>query len=183
MPRCLDGFGIPGDTERAGCVARAAPSGTRVTLWSPAIQLLTYVTALHSRAETCSGWLAVQHSIYAYGMALEERLGGEADTPNLEGSGWYGPTQGSSTATLDPVATIPQKELRNNVGEVLRRAEAGEQMTITVAGRPVAELGPARSRRWVNTGDLRELWDLPADPKLKRDLQRFDARLRDPWTR
>jgi prevent-host-death family protein len=30
------------------------------------------------------------------------------------------------------VATIPQKELRNHVGEVLRRAEAGERFTITV---------------------------------------------------
>ncbi|EUA52250.1 prevent-host-death family protein [Mycobacterium xenopi 4042] len=39
-----------------------------------------------------------------------------------------------------------QKELRNNVGEVLRRAEAGEEITITVAGRPVAQLGrPCRS--------------------------------------
>ena len=40
--------------------------------------------------------------------------------------------------------TIPQKELRNNVGDVLRRAEAGEEFTVTVAGRPVARLGPAR---------------------------------------
>ncbi len=101
----------------------------------------------------------------------------------MEGSGWYGLIGGSSTATLGSVATIPQKELRNNVGEVLRRAEAGEQMTITVAGRPVAELGPAHTRRWVDTGDLRELWDLPADPGLAGDLRAFDAQLRDPWER
>jgi antitoxin (DNA-binding transcriptional repressor) of toxin-antitoxin stability system len=37
--------------------------------------------------------------------------------------------------------TIPQKELRNNIGEVLRRAEAGEEFTITVSGRPAAHLG------------------------------------------
>jgi prevent-host-death family protein len=42
------------------------------------------------------------------------------------------------------MATIPQKELRNHVGEVLRRAEAGEELTITVSGRPVAQLGPLR---------------------------------------
>lgn len=35
------------------------------------------------------------------------------------------------------MAVIPQKELRNNVAEVLRRAESGEEITITVAGRPV----------------------------------------------
>ena len=40
------------------------------------------------------------------------------------------------------MTTIPQRELRNNVSEILRRAEEGERFTITVAGRPVAELGP-----------------------------------------
>ena len=46
--------------------------------------------------------------------------------------------------------TIPQKELRNNIGEVLRRAEAGEELTITVSGRPVAVLGPVvRKAHWV----------------------------------
>jgi prevent-host-death family protein len=38
--------------------------------------------------------------------------------------------------------TIPQRELRNQAGAVLRRAEQGERFTITVGGRPVAELGP-----------------------------------------
>lgn len=114
-------------------------------------------------------------------MWFEEDAERGGDSRGVERSGWFGPISGSSTATLDLVATIPQKELRNNVGEVLRRAEAGEQMTITVAGRPVAELGPARTRRWVDTGDLRELWDLPADPGLAEDLQAFDAELRDPW--
>jgi len=81
------------------------------------------------------------------------------------------------------VAVIPQKELRNNVGEVLRRAEAGERITITVSGRPVAQLGPARTRRqWVDTADLRELWDLPPDLTLAPDLRAFGAGLRDPWT-
>ena len=40
------------------------------------------------------------------------------------------------------MATIPQRELRNDAGAVLRRAEAGEVFTITVDGRPVAQLGP-----------------------------------------
>jgi prevent-host-death family protein len=52
----------------------------------------------------------------------------------------------SSTATLPIVAvTIPQRELRNQIGDVLRRAERGERFTITVGGRPVAELGPLAS--------------------------------------
>jgi prevent-host-death family protein len=39
---------------------------------------------------------------------------------------------------------IPQRELRNDISSVLRRAENGESFTITVNGRPVAELGPLR---------------------------------------
>jgi antitoxin (DNA-binding transcriptional repressor) of toxin-antitoxin stability system len=31
------------------------------------------------------------------------------------------------------LAAIPQKELRNNVGEALRRAVAGEEITVTGA--------------------------------------------------
>lgn len=79
------------------------------------------------------------------------------------------------------MTTIPQKELRNNVGEVLRRAQSGEQITVTVSGRPVAQLGPIRSRQWVDTRDLAALWDLPADPTLARDLEAFGSDLRDPW--
>lgn len=77
--------------------------------------------------------------------------------------------------------SIPQKELRNNVGEVLRRAEAGEEMTVTVAGRPVARLGPAAKRRWVSGPELRCVWDTPAPETLVEDLERFPAQLADPF--
>ena len=79
------------------------------------------------------------------------------------------------------MVTIPQKELRNNVGEVLRRAEAGEQFTITVSGRPVAELGPVRARRWVSSAALADLWATPPDPTLEGDLKVFGGQLIDPW--
>ncbi len=81
------------------------------------------------------------------------------------------------------MATIPQKELRNNVGEVLRRAEAGEEFTITVSGRPVAELGPARTRQWVPSAQLADLWRAPADPTLDKDLEGMGGDVVDPWPR
>lgn len=77
--------------------------------------------------------------------------------------------------------TIPQKELRNNVGEVLRRAEAGERFTITVSGRPVAELGPMRTRQWVPSAELADLWRTPPDPTLDQELQALGGELADPW--
>ena len=39
---------------------------------------------------------------------------------------------------------IPQRELRNNSGEILRRVEAGESFVVTTRGRPVAEVIPIR---------------------------------------
>jgi prevent-host-death family protein len=78
------------------------------------------------------------------------------------------------------VETIAQKELRNNVGEVLRRAEAGEQFTITVAGRPVAQLGPAARRTWVAGAQLDQVWGTSAPDSLAEDLERFPAGLTDP---
>lgn len=44
---------------------------------------------------------------------------------------------------------IPQRHLRNQIGQVLREAEAGQTFTITVRGRPVATLGPAPVERRV----------------------------------
>ncbi len=79
------------------------------------------------------------------------------------------------------MATIPQKELRNNIGEVLRRAEAGEEITITVSGRPVAQLGPARTRQWVPASQLADLWAAPPDPTLEEDLEAMGGELKDPW--
>ncbi len=79
------------------------------------------------------------------------------------------------------MATIPQKELRNHVGEVLRRAEAGEELTITVAGRPVAQLGPTGRRRWVGGPALRAIWRTPVSPALAADIERFPVSLEDPF--
>lgn len=80
--------------------------------------------------------------------------------------------------------TIPQKELRNNVGEVLRRAEAGEEFEITVSGRPVAQLGPLRKRRWVPAQVVNEILQSPADPEWWDDITQDPAEpLVDPWQR
>lgn len=77
--------------------------------------------------------------------------------------------------------TIPQKELRNRVGEVLRRVEAGERLTVTVSGRPVAELAPIGRHRWVGGHALARVWRGPAPHDLDRDLERLDAGLVDPF--
>jgi prevent-host-death family protein len=77
---------------------------------------------------------------------------------------------------------VQQKELRNNVGKVLRRAEDGEELTITVSGRPVARLGPAHRTQWVSSSRLGELWSEPVDPTFGKDLELMGGEMVDPWT-
>ena len=85
--------------------------------------------------------------------------------------------------------TIPQRELRNNVGEILREAQAGTQFTITVHGRPVARLGPPertlQRRLDVDASTIMGLLDgTPVDARFAQDIsamRRAEAALEDPW--
>lgn len=77
--------------------------------------------------------------------------------------------------------SIPQKELRNNVSEVLRRVEGGETLTVTVSGRPAAQLSPLRPRQWVSGAALRAIWASPVPEGMEDDLERFPAQLQDPF--
>ena len=42
------------------------------------------------------------------------------------------------------MADVTIRDLRNHGGDVIKRVERGEQLTVTRAGRPVAELRPVR---------------------------------------
>ena len=71
---------------------------------------------------------------------------------------------------------IPSRELRNDTAGVLRRVEAGESLTVTSNGRPVAQLVPVpRSRRApMSRAELiRLVREAQADPGLRDDLQRL----------
>jgi prevent-host-death family protein len=67
--------------------------------------------------------------------------------------------------------TIPQRELRNDISSVLRRAENGESFTITVNGRPVAELGPLRHSETERASLDEILARTPVDERWAIDLQ------------
>jgi prevent-host-death family protein len=79
------------------------------------------------------------------------------------------------------VTVIQQKELRNQIGDVLRRVEAGEIMIVTVSGRQVAELSPAHRRRWISGDALSSVWRGPTPRDLERDLEQLPAGLVDPF--
>jgi prevent-host-death family protein len=64
------------------------------------------------------------------------------------------------------------RELRNNTAEVIAAVQAGEPVTLTSHGEPIADIVPHRRRaRWLPGRWLREeLGDRQADPALRHDL-------------
>ena len=67
---------------------------------------------------------------------------------------------------------ISIRDLRNHGGEVVERAQRGERLTITRAGKPVAEL-VALPRSSASLDELRRRWSKlpPVDPAaLRRDI-------------
>lgn len=59
------------------------------------------------------------------------------------------------------------RELRQNASELVRRVEEGEEIVITVAGRPGARLVPAAPRTWRQWDDVSELFSGPEDCLIK----------------
>jgi prevent-host-death family protein len=66
---------------------------------------------------------------------------------------------------------VSARDLRNHTASILRRAEAGERMHVTVSRRPVAQLGPLERATWASGPAMeRVLREAPADAGLLDDL-------------
>jgi len=75
--------------------------------------------------------------------------------------------------------SVPVRTFRANAAAFLRRAEGGERIVVTVAGRPVAQLGP------LDPGsDIPTIEDLASRglvvPARRHDRPPPDVRI-DPW--
>jgi prevent-host-death family protein len=71
------------------------------------------------------------------------------------------------------MSEVALRELRNNAADVLRRAQAGEEIVITSRGKPVASLDALEQprRRWLPRTELvKRLAVAQADPGLRDDL-------------
>lgn len=80
------------------------------------------------------------------------------------------------------MSTVGLRELRQDASGLVRRVEAGEEITITVAGRPSARLIAAAPQSWRSFEAIAELFDGPQDTEWQTDRDRIDHALRDPWT-
>lgn len=59
--------------------------------------------------------------------------------------------------------------------------EAGEEIIITVAGRPSARLVAVAPRTWRQWDEIAKLFTGPTDAAWERDRDRVDQELTDPW--
>jgi prevent-host-death family protein len=76
------------------------------------------------------------------------------------------------------VADVSARDLRNHTADVLRRAEAGERLRVTVSRRPVAQLGPLERAVWVSGAAMeRVLRQASADSQLLDDLAKLREQL------
>jgi prevent-host-death family protein len=68
---------------------------------------------------------------------------------------------------------IGVRDLRNQTSRVIDAVKAGERVTLTVRGEPVADIVPhARRARWLSGEALRtQLADRSADAALGRELE------------
>jgi prevent-host-death family protein len=75
------------------------------------------------------------------------------------------------------------REMRQNASELVRRAQEGEWLTITVSGRPAAVLGPVGRNAWRRWDDIADVFRTPVDEHWERDRDLVDQGLADPWAR
>lgn len=69
------------------------------------------------------------------------------------------------------MSDVSARDLRNHTAALLRRAEAGERLRVTVSRRPVAQLVPLDRAPWVSGAAMeRVLREAPADIGLLDDL-------------
>ena len=71
------------------------------------------------------------------------------------------------------MGVVASRELRNNTRALLDRVDAGESITITVDGRPVAVLEgiSRRPRSMARDEFLRKIIGRQADPALRREIR------------
>jgi prevent-host-death family protein len=79
------------------------------------------------------------------------------------------------------MSEVGLREMRQNASDLVRRAQAGEQLTITVAGRPAAVLGPVSARAWRHWNDLADIFTGTVDSDWEGDRHLLDGSLADPW--
>lgn len=75
------------------------------------------------------------------------------------------------------------RELRQHASDLVRRAEHGETVTVTVSGREVAELGPLKRMQWRTWEDVVAVFEGPSDDDWAKDRDLVDHEVSDPFAK
>lgn len=86
--------------------------------------------------------------------------------------------------------TVGVRELRQQASDLLRRVEAGEEIVVTVSGRPAARLVPldyVGDRTWRRIEDIAHLFVGPKDEtwlaEMRAEANEEMEPMDDPWER
>lgn len=75
------------------------------------------------------------------------------------------------------------RELRQHASDLVRRAEHGETVTVTVSGREVAELGPLKRMQWRTWEGVVAVFEGPSDDDWAKDRDLVDHEVSDPFAK
>ncbi|WP_007026619.1 type II toxin-antitoxin system Phd/YefM family antitoxin [Saccharomonospora iraqiensis] len=81
------------------------------------------------------------------------------------------------------MATVGLRELRQHASDLLRKVEEGEDVVVTVAGRPSVRMVPATRKQWRTFEEIAEALSGEMDPEWERDRDLIDQSIVDPWER
>lgn len=73
------------------------------------------------------------------------------------------------------------RELRQDASELVRRVEAGEEIEITVSGRPAARLVPPKPKEWLRWEQIADAFRGRPDPDWRHDRDLVDQSVSNPW--
>lgn len=79
--------------------------------------------------------------------------------------------------------TVGLRELRQQASDLVRQVENGDEIEITVSGRPAARMVPAAPKRWQRWDQVADVFAGRSDPDWQRDVERVDQAVTDPWER
>ena len=75
------------------------------------------------------------------------------------------------------------RELRQHTSDLVRRAERGETVTVTVSGREVAQLGPLQRMQWRTWEDVVAVFEGPSDDDWAKDRDLVNHGVSDPFAK
>jgi prevent-host-death family protein len=86
------------------------------------------------------------------------------------------------------VDEVGLREMRQQASELVRRAESGERLVITVSGRPAAMLGPVAASRWRRWAEVAEIFGRPGvgswgEQDWHHEDDQLEGAVEDPWER